>query len=271
MWLRVVSVGAIAVMLKLPGGSTEWINASGEESGGTSSEESLGMTNPAAPSLNHRCFSGGPVNCATGNQVETQTDLSVGGRGPGLTATRTYNSQLAVKQSEAKQHGSFGYGWSGPYSAHLTETCGPEKLYCTATVYQNDASAVSFTKAGEQWASAPWVQATLFSSGGSYVYTLPSQTKLIFNESGRLLSETDRNSNTITMAYNAENQLVTATDGDSRKLTFKYNVGRAGRKRQRPDGPPAKYTYESGNLASVTLPGEASARWKFEYNASNTS
>lgn len=30
------------------------------------------------------CFKGRPVNCATGNQVETQTDLSVGGRGLGL-------------------------------------------------------------------------------------------------------------------------------------------------------------------------------------------
>src|SRR6202034_1331260 len=46
------------------------------------------------------CFKGKPVNCATGNEVDTQTDFSVGGRGLGLHLTRTYNSRLAAKQGE---------------------------------------------------------------------------------------------------------------------------------------------------------------------------
>jgi hypothetical protein len=57
------------------------------------------------------CREGDPVNCATGNEVESQTDLSVGGRGPGLALTRSYNSQQAVT---APEHGPFGYGWTSP-------------------------------------------------------------------------------------------------------------------------------------------------------------
>ncbi len=34
-------------------------------------------------------------------------------------------------------------------------------------------------------------------------------------------------------------------------------------------GHTVKYTYESGNLASVTQPGESSLRWQFKYNASH--
>ncbi len=34
-----------------------------------------------------------------------------------------------------------------------------------------------------------------------------------------------------------------------------------------PMGHTVKYTYESGNLASVTLPGEKKARWKYKYNS----
>src|SRR5438128_2518677 len=40
-----------------------------------------------------------PVNCATGNEVESQQDLLVGGLGPGLSLTRTYNAQLAAEQT----------------------------------------------------------------------------------------------------------------------------------------------------------------------------
>jgi hypothetical protein len=66
--------------------------------------EHFGTHDPGAPN-EEGCFLDHPVNCATGNQVVTQTDLSVGGRGLGLNLTRTYNSLLAAHQTE---HGAFG-------------------------------------------------------------------------------------------------------------------------------------------------------------------
>src|SRR5689334_8491709 len=64
-----------------------------------------------------KCLIGKPVDAATGNLTDSQTDIArLGGRGPALGITRSYNSQLAVSQKEAEV-GPFGYGWTGPYSA----------------------------------------------------------------------------------------------------------------------------------------------------------
>ena len=225
--------------------------------------EHFGSKNGGEPG-HGTCSSGNfPVNCATGNQFVTQTDVAVGGRGPALGLTRTYNSLLAVKQATP---GPSGYGWTGSYSAHLELNYEGRE----ATVYQDNGSTITFDreKEGEAWtAPSNLVEATLTDEGSGYVYILPDQTKLAFNSEGRLTKETDRNGNAITLAYNAEKQLESATDGAGRKLTFKYNGSGEVESATDPMGHAVKYTYESGNLASVTQPGETKIRWKFKYNA----
>jgi YD repeat-containing protein len=253
------SISASAVLISRP--------ISGEEEREFGPEK-YGVTNPGKPK-EPRCLLGFPVNCATGNQVLEQIDLSIGGRGPGLALTRTYNSQLAANQPE---HGPFGFGWTGPYSAHLKVASRCRGIYCgesVATVTQNNGSTVRF----ERYADEPWkpidplVQATLAGEGTSYVYTLPNQSKLTFNGSGQLTKEAERNGNSITLTYNAEKQLEAATDGAGRKITFKYNGSGEVESVTDSMGHTVKYTYESGNLASVTQPGETKIRWKFKYNA----
>jgi RHS repeat-associated protein len=219
------------------------------------------------------CLEGYPVNCATGNQVETQSDLSVGGRGPGLHLTRTYNSQAASEQGRQGVHGPFGYGWAATDTAHLTfpAACFRAPL-CEqqgVDVHEDNGSALYFegNAGGPYTAVNPLVQATLVKEGSKFVYTLPSQTKLTFNEAGELTSRTDRNGNAVTLAYNAEKQLESATDGAGRKLTFKYNGSGEVESVTDPMGHTVKYEYEAGNLVGVTQPGEAGKRWKFKYNA----
>ena len=115
----------------------------------------------------------------------TQTDLAIGGRGPTLGLTRTYNSLLAVKQATP---GPFGYGWTGSYSARLELNYEGRE----ATVYQDNGSTVTFDRAkeGEVWtASSSLAEATLADEGSGYVYTLPDQTKLEFNTEGRLAKD----------------------------------------------------------------------------------
>jgi RHS repeat-associated protein len=175
--------------------------------------------------------------------------------------TRTYNSQLAASQSAP---GPFGYGWTGPYSAHLVVNEEAE----TATVHQSNGSTVTFSlTASKTYAAAgSWVQATLVKEGSAYVYTLPDQSKLDFNSAGQLTSETDRNGNAVTLSYTSEGQLEAVTDGAGRKLTFAYNGEGYVESVKDPMGHTVKYAYESGNLTSVTQPGEASLRWQFKYN-----
>jgi RHS repeat-associated protein len=215
-----------------------------------------GGGNPASPKLEPPC-AGAPVDCATGNQSEEQTDFVVGGRGPGLRLVRSYNSLLAAEQSKG---GVFGFGWTGPWSAHLE--IGKE----ADTVVQDNGSQVSFTIKGSELSPPSWVEATLVKSGSNYVYTLPDQSKLEFNSEGLLSSEADRNGNALTMTYNKSNQLEKVTDGDGRSLTFTYSEGRVSKVTD-PMNHVVEYKYASENLAEVTI--EKKVRWKFAYNTAH--
>jgi RHS repeat-associated protein len=222
-------------------------------------EEGYGLENPGAEEVVHSC-AGDPVDCATGNLSESQTDLELEGRGPPLKVTRSYNAQLAASQSEA---GAFGYGWTGPYSAYLTIDEEAE----TATVHHDNGSTIVFYLVEGGYFPAVWSKATLVKSGENYVYTLPAQEKLEFNKSGQLTKVTDRHGNALTLAYK-EGKLETVKDAAGRTLTFTYKEGKVESVKD-PMGHLAKYTYESGNLVTVTLPGQETARWKFKYDASH--
>jgi hypothetical protein len=124
-----------------------------------------------------------PVDCATGNLFENQTDLSIGGRGLGLQASRTYNSQTAATSTAA---GAFGYGWTGSYCDRLVVST----AYRTATIYHANGSTAVFSQdASGTYQAAPWVHSTLTANAdGSYRYVLPSQIAMTFAADGRLLS-----------------------------------------------------------------------------------
>jgi YD repeat-containing protein len=136
------------------------------------------------------------------------------------------------------------------------------------TVHQDDGATVQFarTSSGTYVGAGPWVQAKLVKEAGeegSYIYTLPDKSKLEFNSSGLLTSETDRNGNTLTMNRSSEGVLESVSDGSGRKLSGEGFVESA----TDPMGHTVKDTYESGNLASVTQPGEASLRWQVKCNS----
>jgi hypothetical protein len=86
-----------------------------------------GGENPQEPA---QCGEEESVSCQTGNYSQTQSDLSIGGRGVGLALGRTYNSQAAA----AGDKGVFGYGWSSSFSDHLTVEKASKKLrWCRPT------------------------------------------------------------------------------------------------------------------------------------------
>jgi RHS repeat-associated protein len=226
-------------------------------------EEEFGPENPGEPNHKKAC-AGDPVNCATGNLTESQTDLGLSGLGVPLVLTRTYNSQAAVTQSSP---GLFGYGWKSSFSDHLV--IDPKGI---VTVVQANGSAVIFVGApgvaGELVAPG-WAQAKLVFSGSQYTYTLPGQDTFHFDEQGRLLSLSDRSGNTTTMNRNAEGRLESVADTSGRKLTFSYNAEGEVEGVKDPMGDVVKYGYETGNLVSVTEPGESSPRWQLKYDSSH--
>lgn len=217
----------------------------------------------AAPSVSHsQCIVGAPVNCATGNQFEEQTDLALGGRGPALHLTRTYNSQVAV---EAKEAGPWGYGWSGPYSSHLEF----DKESGAVTVVQENSATAFFELKGGQYVPGAWIQATLVKAGAGYVFTLPDQEELEFNSEGKLVAQRDRNGNALSFYYES-GKLTYVEDQAGRYLFFEYTGSLVTVAAFVAESMVliVEYGYESSKLTSVTLPGEASPRWKFKYDGS---
>ncbi|HEX5853521.1 MAG TPA: DUF6531 domain-containing protein, partial [Solirubrobacteraceae bacterium] len=240
---------------------------------GNPSEE-YGADNPSNPNQKRAC-AGDPVNCANGNMVESQTDLSTGGRGLPLTMTRTYNSATPKFEGEGAV---CGYGWSSTYSDHLTEGGGwfptsgeGSSGYVgptTETVHQANGSTVTFTLSEGKYVGPPWVQATLsVAEGGIFTYTLSNQATYKFNEAGQLISESDRDGNTTTIKRSAEGRIESVTDSAGRTLTYAYNGSGQVESVTDPMARVVKYAYEGENLVSVTEPGEASPRWQYKYNA----
>jgi RHS repeat-associated protein len=199
---------------------------------------------------------GDPVNAASGDLTESQTDLSIGGRGPRLHVVRTYDSLAAARASAS---GVWGYGWVGPYDASLSVSG------TTATVHQEGGASATFYEVSGKYTEGGWNQARLEKSGSNYIYTLPDQNKLEFNSSGQLVKETERNGNSNTFTYNGSKQLEKVKDGDERLLTFKYNGSGLVESITDPMSHVIKYEYSSGNLLNVTIEGKT--RWEFEYES----
>lgn len=215
----------------------------------------------ASSATPHHACAGDPVDCATGNFSETQTDIEIGGRGVGLDLTRIYSAQAA----KAEKLGIFGYGWTNSFGDKLTS----EESGAKQTLTEASGSTVTFTKSGAAWLTPSWSRDALTgSTEAGFTLTLPSQTKEKFNGSGRLESVTDRNGNVTTLAYNGSGKLETITDPTDRKITLTYNAEGLVEKAKDPMGHEVKYTYESKKLKTVTLPGEKSANWQFGYDAS---
>lgn len=260
-------------------------------------EKHEGEENESEPNHRH-CKSGDAVNCATGNHTETQTDLEVGGRGPALSLTRTYNSQQAARQSTP---GTFGYGWTGPRSAYATvsrwcsvkRTCG-SRFSGSVVVHQANGATVYFSKpeeggpGKEGWSAGPLVQSSLTEAGNQLIMRLPDGHTLTFNTSGHLSthlgpakffsitegrvpisSEADRNGNALSFSYNEAGQLTAIADASGRRISFSYNSEGLVTSATDPMAHTVKYGYEHGNLISETEPGETTPRWKYAYDSAH--
>jgi RHS repeat-associated protein len=250
--LALLALAALASTYALACPNEPPVDASDKQGGG----------NDAAPGLGQsQCVTAKPVNCATGNQFEEQTDLVQGGRGPTVAIHRTYNSQAAA---EAKAAGPWGYGWSGPYSSHLEFNAESGAV----TVVQENGATATFTLSGGLYIPSAWVQAKLVKEGTNYFFTLPDQERLKFDSEGKLVEQRDRNGNALFFEYSLGKLLVVYTSTLERFLVFNYG-GSQVLSVEDPMGHKFKYAYESGNLVSVTLPGEETPRWKFKYDASH--
>jgi RHS repeat-associated protein len=204
------------------------------------------------------------VCTATGDLSESQSDLTVGGRGVGLNVTRTYNSQAAEQGAKS----AFGYGWSSPYSQHLVF----EPMLGLITLVQENGSTVTFEEGLAGELKSPQGSPDVLSGSSTTGYSLTLEDEDVYHFSGslgRLESIVDRNENTTTLGYNTSGQLEKVTDPAGRTMRFEYNGEGLISAVVDPLHHEVKYTYEGENLKTVSEPGETALRWQFVYEGAH--
>lgn len=262
-WLRSANSSPRDVYLKLEYRPADGAAPADFPAGPTASELN-GSGNPAAPNL-CSCRHADPVDSATGNLTETETDLSIPGRGLfGLPWTRSYNSQAAQTATSA---GPMGYGWSATWTDRLSK----DATTGVVTIGQANGSTVSFTPVAWStgFAAPPWVQASLSYSSyqGRYTYTLGDGTRYVFDTTGKLVSVTDRVGVQTTLGYDASGRLTSVSDAGGRVLTVTPNSDGTIAKVTTPAGRHVDFSYTNGNLTGVhDLRGQD---WVYTYDSSH--
>jgi RHS repeat-associated protein len=182
-----------------------------------------------------------PVNCATGDLSEAFTDISIPGRGLPLSFARTYNSL------SAGTNGPLGFGWSSALGASLTT----DHTTGNVTLHEEIGTSTTFTLSNGVYTAPPRVVATLVQNpGGGFTLTRDTQTVLIFNAEGRLVSERDLNGNVTTFHYDSGGHLAKITDAARRALTLTWTGGHITRVTD-PRGRKVSFGYDgNGNLTS---------------------
>ena len=203
---------------------------------------------------------GNPVNAATGNKFQAETDYQ-GAPSTQLSLTRYYNSFNNNQMP-------FGKGWTSNWHSYIT---GPTSGVVTVT--SPDGHVESFTQSGSSWVPNPNITSELSEiiSGGTQVgwqVLRHNDNVEDYNMLGQLTSVTTRSGLTTTLTYNGSYQLTTVTGPFSQTLTFTYNT--AGNIATMTDANSQVYTYGYGpfdNLVTVKYPnGKVRAYEYFDPN-----
>ncbi len=204
---------------------------------------------------------GNPINAATGNKFEAETDITCATH-TGINLTRYYNSQDTSASP-------FGKGW------HSTWHRGLKVNGTTVTVTRADGEQNIFTQSSTSanvYIADPDVTSVLapiLSSAGAlngWKLTLADDTVETYLVGGQLSSVTTRAGLTTTLSYDNTLTNVTRVTGRfGHVLSFTYDANGHVVQTTGPDGAVYAYTYDANNnLTSVTNPDGTKKQYLFE-------
>ncbi|MBP0726704.1 RHS repeat protein, partial [Bacillus sp. RG28] len=200
---------------------------------------------------------GGSVNVATGNFVASENDVSINGNGPGISITRTYNSQ-------SKDTGVFGFGWHSNLDMSV-------KLNGNNAQYvDEDGTLLTFTKNGMEYEAPTGVYLTLKDNGTNFTIEDKSQNIITFDKSsgmtnGKVLKIEDGHNNATTFNYDkTKGILLSITDSSGRNVDINYNGDGLIQSIIQPSDRQIQYEYDNDKLVKVT--GTKGEITKYDYN-----
>jgi YD repeat-containing protein len=205
------------------------------------SKEQMAKCGPCVPS---GAFVADPINATTGNFTLPETEFMIPGKGPSLSFTRTYNAHRLVDSP-------LGFGWTHNFAESVQTFSRGEALVIDGTG-RNDLYT---PKAGGGYDPPPGRFATLVQNPDTtFTLTETDFTVKTFNQDGHLSSITDRNGNSLSLAYDPGQKLTSVTDESGRTLTFAYQGNRISTITD-PLNRTVGYGYSpAGDLISITDP-----------------
>jgi len=205
------------------------------------------------------CDEGDPVNVATGNQFEAETDFT-GAPNTALGLTRYYNSQ----DTTASQ---FGKNWHSTWHRGLVINGN------VVTVTRADGRQDTFTNNGTGLYTADADVTSTFTqvtdANGAltgWQLTLADDTVETYRVGGQLVSVTSRAGLVTTLSYDSSGNNVTRVTGPfGHVMSFTYDTNNHVTLMTAPDGGVYAYTYDANNnLTSVTYPDGTKRQYLYE-------
>jgi YD repeat-containing protein len=202
------------------------------------------------------CSSGDPINAATGNKFQVETDFAAAPV-TGLALTRYYNSQDTTKSG-------FGTGWRSGWHRSLNPISAG-----TVSVTRADGREDTFTLKAAIWQADPDVTSRLtavLNAGKQIGWRLVTadDTTETYALAGQLTAVTTRGGLVTTLDYNAGGQLTSVTGPFGDRLSFVNDATGRVTKMTAPDGGVYAYAYDaSDNLVSVTHPDKSVRKYVY--------
>jgi len=189
---------------------------------------------------------GNPINVATGNKYQLETDF--GGSGDfALSLSRHYNSFKPFNSVLGQQ-------WRHNYERWLVVSSTSNTPFIQ--VNRHDGVTYTYTQQNGQWVTDADVIESLVQTSNGFRLMTANNVIEDYGTSGRLLSMTNTRNQTITLSYNATSGLLeTVTDHFGRSLSFNYDVNGRFISFDDPDSNTYRYEYDAaGNLEKVIYP-----------------
>ncbi|WP_154119362.1 RHS repeat-associated core domain-containing protein [Vibrio parahaemolyticus] len=198
---------------------------------------------------------GNPINLATGNKYQQETDYVSAGMEP-LVFTRHYNSQLALsgKQSDV------GIGWSHNYSNKVIfdkESHGENMV----VLHRPDGKELAFYRTNAVWMPTWKSDDRLYKDSG-WRYQRADGVVELYDSNGQLIRIVHPSGNELDLNY-TNGKLDSVSDSFGRTLRFSYDQGKI-IKMIDPAGQTFSYDYSNELLVAVYKPDANQRRYHYE-------
>jgi RHS repeat-associated protein len=209
-------------------------------------------------------FGGNPINTATGNKFQAETDYVGIGPFP-LRYIRYYNS----RQDSGGVHGN----WNSSYGGFLSVWPATKTMPATAALDRPDGKHFDYTYSKGSWVTDPDNMLKLETlASGDYKVTCASDIVEIYDSKGRVTSISSREGFAQTLTYPTSGFIykpVKITDAFGRSLNFTYNPAGWLIQMQDPAGRTYNYSYDwitnvGARLTGVEYPDQVTRQYLYE-------